>query len=235
MTKRTSWLKGIGAVLVALTVGLAVWWFSFVDSASPSVASAQEIVANACDLDSPNFDIVGTIRQAPLYGSKLVDFKAEVSNKDYHIELRSEDEFVEFIHVDGAVLLREGVDAQWEESPLTPQHWMGRLIGTDLSKNTICIPVESTHLVGTEVVKKMSTTKYVWAYNWVKDEAIGTANPDPWTHRWEVWIDADGQLVQIRTSTKDSKAEFKTTEDWDIVTSKIINVGEENVITKPQS
>ena len=231
MTKR----KMTAGIAIVFSVAVLGGWLAYYYLLSPPAVSAQEIVANACDLGSPNFDIVGTIRQAPLYGSKLVDFKAEVSNKDYHIELRSEDEFVEFIHVDGAVLLREGVDAQWEESPLTPQHWMGRLIGTDLSKNTICIPVESTHLVGTEVVKKMSTTKYVWAYNWVKDETIGTANPDPWTHRWEVWIDADGQMVQIRTSTKDSKAEFKTTEDWDIVTSKIINVGEENVITKPQS
>ena len=81
--------------------------------------------------------------------------------------------------------------------------WLARLIGSAYTENIICYPFESTYLVGTEVVKGVETTKYTWAYSARKDEITGSADGDPWTHRWEIWVnEGGGQMIQIRTSTK---------------------------------
>ena len=221
-------------ILATLVVGLLVWWFAFASSATTPTASAREIVTTACDIEHPNFDIVGTIRQEPFLYKGLIDFKVEVSGKDYRVQLRLDEEVAEYLHVDGIVLQREGTEGAWEESPLTYNHWLARLIGMAPGEGTVCMPVRNTHFVGEETLEEVSTKKYAWAYNWIKDERVpGTANDDPWSHKWEVWLDELGQMVQIQTSTKDPQKPFVTTEDWDIVTAKIVGVGEENVITKP--
>ena len=232
MTRRTKYVKVTGAVLIALAIGVAVWWFGFMNLTPSSVASAQEIVAAACETTSPDFDLVGTFQKP--FIEKPVDVKARFSGTDYHVELRRETQFAEVVAVDGILLEREGVDGEWQPSLFSVGHWRAYLIGSDKGE-ALCIPMKSTRAVGDEAVDKTSTTKYVWAFSWPTKEDVDAGDTDPWTHRWEVWLDDDGSMVQMQVSTKDPQKDLKGTAHWDIVTSKIVNVGEENIITKPQN
>ena len=219
-----------------MSLALVVGWFRFINNTSTSIASAQQDMINACDIENPNFDIVGTISRPSSPGViEVIDVKAQVSGKDYHIELRHNSEFAELISIDGGLIQRDGVDGQWQESPFSSAHWLTRLIGSGDASNAICHPLETTHIVGNEVLDKTPTTKYNWAFSSLKQEGVEATDTSPWTHRWEVWLNSNGQIVQIRTTTKDPQEELKDPPSWDIVTSKIVNVGEENIITKPQT
>ncbi len=231
MTKR----KMTAGIAIVFSVAVLGGWLAYYYLLSPPAVSAQEVVADACDLEDPNFDIVGTI-QTP-FRDKPVQFTAEVSGKDHHVKLTQGPgtPISEAISLDGVVIERSDIGDEWSPSTMPARGWLARLIGSAYTENIICYPFESTYLVGTEVVKGVETTKYTWAYSARKDEITGGADGDPWTHRWEIWVNEGGQMIQIRTSTKAPDLKELPSSEWDIVTSKIVNVGEENVITKPQS
>ena len=79
MTRRR-YFAVTGIILSALGLALVVWWLNYWNSDSAPVASAQEIVANACDMDSPNFD-VATSLQMPLEDVPI-EIRGQVSGKD---------------------------------------------------------------------------------------------------------------------------------------------------------
>lgn len=231
MTRRSRYFAVTGIILSALSFAFVVWWLNYWNSGPAPVDSAQRIIPNACDMDSPNFD-VATSLQTPLEDVPT-EINGRISGKDYHLVLTRGTRLSEVIHAEGIVLEREDASSPWEESPMSAAGWLTRLLGSGRVDNIICAPLDPTHVVGSEKLGEVVTTKYVWAYSWHKKENTGTADVDLWTHRWEVWLDENGQMVQIRTSNKDPEKPFQGTEYWNIATSKILNVGEENVITKP--
>ena len=230
MTRPARLVTGTIVTLVALSTILTLWWLNSRSPDAP-VVSAQEAVANACDLTDPHFDIVATVK-VYLYDD-LVPVKARVAGKDHHVVIGADGEYGEIVSVDGVSVRRDSPDGEWRVDDFPPFIWLLRLIGSADGDNIICTPLETTHVVGAEVVKNADTTKYMWAYSEHKDEAVDSDDNEPWTHRWEIWLDEDNLIVQIRIMTKDPRSHKDDLKRWDIVTSQIVNVGEVNIITKP--
>ena len=235
--------SGRGLISAALLVTSAIaagvaWWFVAGDGESQ--VSAQEMVEAACEQVQgiTDYDIESSAKGPDLVYSMSIRFSGEDSHGIAKIGEPSQT--LEFTVVDGVSYTREAGQV-WEISEYSFQGFaLAHLLPVSdrnrLEGSTLCPELGHVARVSEESVNGTETERFriteTTNYGPLSDTGDFSDEDYVIEDAWDIWLDDDGQLVQTQRVTVHPVAGDAQGQKVEIV-SKILEVGEPNVITAP--
>ena len=231
MNIKTASVLALGVSVIALA-GMAVW-LSLQDTPQ---ASAQQ-VAQACEkaMASPYFDLYHVTTGKPIGGeiNETLEVKARVANGDYHLTAQWETgPTMEAVYMGGVGYSHLDNDP-WQLERSIDSGFLNRHFDITVTAQgwSICPDLSFGEKVGADMLDGAPMTRYMSNI----DVSIPLNDKNTWDEYLErdYWVDETGQLAQVRVVKTNPDAGKDAVGSIVTKVTKIIGVGETNVITAP--
>ena len=225
--------SAIALVIVAIGVAYLVLWLTQRDAPE---AYAQQ-VAQACEkaMASPYFDLYHVTTGKPIGGeiNETLEVKARVANGDYHLTAQWETgPTMEAVYTGGVGYSHLDNDP-WQLERSIDSGFLNRHFDITVTQQgwSICPDLDFAEKVGVEMLDGEPMTRYMSNQNVV----IPYDDKNSWSAYFErdYWVDETGQLAQVRVVKTNPDAGKDAVGSIVTKVTKIIGVGEPNVITAP--
>ena len=215
------------------TIALAVFWLT--TRGTPETHAQQ--VSEACEkaMASPYFDLYHTTTGKPIGGeiNERLEAKVSVANADYHLTAKWETgPTMESVYTGGVGYARLDNDP-WQLERSIDSGFLNRHFDITVTAQgwSICPNLSFAEKVGAEMLDGAPMTRYMSNI----DVSIPLNDKNTWDEYLErdYWVDETGQLAQVRVVKTNPDAGKDAVGSIVTKVTKIIGVGETNVITAP--